>query len=141
MPYVVIVHATFDNKADADHIYDQAKAVATHASVAKIGTEQERTSHAFVAEEVESGEWHVDREWHIDRFGIVREGSELDTSETPEWIQPQGAHDAYPLRDVYGEITAVTFEGQVWHNTYDGNVYKPGDYGWEPELSIEESDT
>jgi hypothetical protein len=27
MPYVVLVHATFDNKADADHIYNQAKTV------------------------------------------------------------------------------------------------------------------
>ena len=36
MPYVVIVHSTFDNKADTDHIYNQAKAVATATSVATI---------------------------------------------------------------------------------------------------------
>jgi hypothetical protein len=48
MSYVVLVHATFDNKADADHIYNQAKAVATTASVARIGDAGERTSHCGV---------------------------------------------------------------------------------------------
>ena len=48
MPYVVLVHATFDNKADADHIYNQAKSVATTASVARIGDAGERTSHCGV---------------------------------------------------------------------------------------------
>jgi hypothetical protein len=28
MPYVVLIHATFDTKSDADFIYDQAKQVA-----------------------------------------------------------------------------------------------------------------
>ena len=48
MSYVVLVHATFDNKADADHIYNQAKTVATTASVARIGDAGERTSHCGV---------------------------------------------------------------------------------------------
>ena len=136
MPYVVIVHATFDNKADADHIYDQAKAVATHASVAKIGTEQERTSHAFVAEEVESGEWHVDREWHIDLFGIVREG-EPDLKDAPDWIQPEGSHDAYPELNVRGKPSRVTHKGDVWVNTNgDGNVWEPGASGWTLEEEV-----
>jgi len=37
MAYVVLIHATFDSKAQADFIYDQAKSVATTASVARIG--------------------------------------------------------------------------------------------------------
>ena len=137
MPYVVIVHATFDSKADADHIYDQAKAVATTASVAKIGEEQERTSHAFVAEEVQSGEWVVDREWHIDLFGIVREGQEPDLTDTPDWIQPTGAHDAYPEFNVRGEQTRVTHNGQVWVNTHgDANTWEPGVSGWTAEEEV-----
>lgn len=130
MPYVVIVHSTFNNKSDADHIYEQAKAVATNASVARIGEQGERTSHAFVAEEV-NDEWEVDRGWHIDLFGIVREG-ELDTSDAPEWIQPEGSHDAYPAQNVRGEDSHVTRNNQVWKNTHgDGNVWEPGDFGWE----------
>ena len=38
MAFVVLIHATFDTKADADFIYDQAKQVATTASVARIGS-------------------------------------------------------------------------------------------------------
>ena len=48
MPYVVLIHATFDTKSDADFIYDQAKQVATTASVARIGSAGERTSHCGV---------------------------------------------------------------------------------------------
>lgn len=137
MPYVVIVHSTFDNKADADHIYDQAKAVATTASVAKIGEEQERTSHAFVAEEVQSGEWVVDRAWHIDLFGIVREGEEPDLTDAPGWIQPVGGHDAYPEFNVRGGQTRVTHNGQVWINTHgDGNTWEPGVSGWTAEEEV-----
>jgi hypothetical protein len=38
MPYVVLIHATFDTKYDADFIYGQAKQVATTDSVARIGS-------------------------------------------------------------------------------------------------------
>jgi hypothetical protein len=51
MAYVVIIHATFDTKSDADFIYDQAKQVATTASVARIGSAGERTSHCGVFDE------------------------------------------------------------------------------------------
>lgn len=51
MPYVVLIHATFQNKADADHIYDQAMTVVTNASVVRIGQPGERTSHGGVYDE------------------------------------------------------------------------------------------
>ena len=46
---------------------------------------------------------------------------------TPEWVQPTGAHDAYQTGDT------VTFEGQEYVSTIDGNVWSPTDYpqGWE----------
>jgi len=136
MPYVAIVHATFDSKADADHIYDQAKAVATTASVTNIGTEQERTSHAYVAEEQSDGSQVIDREWHIDLFGIVREG-EPDLKDAPDWIQPEGSHDAYPAQNVRGKPSRVTHKGDVWVNTHgDGNVWEPGASGWTLEEEV-----
>jgi hypothetical protein len=51
MPYVVMIHATFTDKAHADHVFDQALAVAVNASVAHIGEPEERTSHGLVGEE------------------------------------------------------------------------------------------
>lgn len=132
MPYLVVVHATFDNKADADHIHNQALTVATNASVVNIGQVQERTSHGFVAEEQEDGSLDVDRSWHIDLFGIVREGEEPSTDTAPQWIQPSGGHDAYPALNVRGIETRVTHNGIIWKNIHgDGNTWEPGVFGWE----------
>lgn len=132
MAYVVHVNATFASKADADHIYDQAKSVAINASVAHIGEPtEERTSHSLVAEEQEDGSLLVDRSWHIDLFGIVRDG-EPDLNDPPAWIQTTGSQDAYPALNVRGEETRVTHEGQVWRNVHgDGNVWSPTEFGWE----------
>ena len=41
------------------------------------------------------------------------------------WVQPTGAHDAYPAGAV------VTHNGKVWLNTHgNGNVWEPGVFGW-----------
>jgi len=130
MPWVAIIHATFDSKADADHIYNQSLAVATTASVARLGDEMERTSHGFVAQEQEDGTLVVDRGWHVDLFGIVRQG-EPDRDEPPAWIQPTGAHNSYPATDVRGDQTRVTHNGQTWRNSHgNGNSWAPGVFGW-----------
>jgi len=128
--YVVLVHATFDNKADADHIYNQAKTVATTASVARIGDAGERTSHCGVFDEQVDGTLVKDRQWHIDRFGIVRETDPIPDDVVPEWVQPAGAQDAYPLLDVFGNPTMVLYQGQVWEATLGTNVWAPGVAGW-----------
>lgn len=47
------------------------------------------------------------------------------TQEYPEWVQPIGAHDAYVTGD------KVSHEDKHWVSTVDGNVWKPGVYGWE----------
>lgn len=47
------------------------------------------------------------------------------TDEWPEWIQPQGAHDAYNRGD------KCSYKGKHWICTIDGNVYAPDVYGWE----------
>ncbi len=43
------------------------------------------------------------------------------TIEWPEWIQPQGAHDAYPLG------SKVSHNGKHWISLIDANVYEPTD--------------
>ena len=48
------------------------------------------------------------------------------TEEWPEWIQPTGAHDAYPLN------AKVSHNGKHWINTgKEGNEYEPGVWGWD----------
>lgn len=131
MPYVVMVHATFASKADADHIYDQAKAVATTASVARIGEAGERTSHCGVFDEQADGTLVKDRQWHIDRFGIVRETDPVPDDVIPDWVQPTGAQDAYPAMDVFGAVSKVKHNGLIWENTHGaGNTWEPGAFGW-----------
>lgn len=130
MPHIVMVHATFANKADADHVYDQAKSVAVNSSVSRIGQPGERTSHCGVFEEQPDGTLLKSRQWHIDRFGIVRESDPIPDDVAPDWIQPQGGHNAYPLTDVYGNPTKVMHKGQVWVISVGANVWEPGAYGW-----------
>lgn len=48
------------------------------------------------------------------------------TEEWPEWAQPTGAHDAYPLG------AKVSHNGKHWINVgKDGNEYEPGVWGWD----------
>ena len=46
------------------------------------------------------------------------------TDPWPEWIQPTGAHDAYPMG------AHVSHNGKHWESEIDANVYEPGVYGW-----------
>ena len=47
------------------------------------------------------------------------------TEEWPEWIQPQGAHDAYKKGD------KCSHNSKHWVSNIDANVYEPGVYGWD----------
>lgn len=42
----------------------------------------------------------------------------------PEWQQPTGAHNSYPLG------AKVTYDGKVWESTVDANTWQPGVFGW-----------
>lgn len=46
------------------------------------------------------------------------------TVEYPEWSQPIGAHDAYPLG------AKVSHNGKKWTSDVANNVWEPGVYGW-----------
>jgi len=43
----------------------------------------------------------------------------------PQWVQPQGAHDAYPIN------AEVIHNGQHYISTVPSNVWEPGVYGWQ----------
>lgn len=45
--------------------------------------------------------------------------------EFPEWVQPVGATDAYPIG------AKVSHNEKHWISTLDANVYEPGVYGWD----------
>lgn len=49
----------------------------------------------------------------------------VSVDEYPKWVQPTGAHDAYNIGD------KVTYNGQHYVCTSDGNVYAPDVYGWD----------
>ena len=49
----------------------------------------------------------------------------VSVDEYPEWVQPTGAHDAYNIGD------KVTYNGQHYVCTSNGNVYAPDVYGWQ----------
>ena len=51
--------------------------------------------------------------------------AQVSVEEWPEWIQPSGAHDAYPLN------AKVTHNGKKWISTVSDNVWEPGAYGWD----------
>lgn len=44
--------------------------------------------------------------------------------EWPEWIQPVGSTDAYPMG------AKVSHNSKHWISDVDGNVWEPGVYGW-----------
>jgi len=55
------------------------------------------------------------------------------------WVQPEGSHDAYEALDDDGAPTTCTYNGQGWVNVHgNGNVWPPGEFGWEP-IAIPES--
>lgn len=45
--------------------------------------------------------------------------------EYPEWSQPIGGHDAYPIG------AKVTYKGKRYESSVDNNVWQPGVFGWE----------
>lgn len=48
----------------------------------------------------------------------------VSIEEYPDWVQPQGAHDAYNKGD------KVTHLEKHWESEIDANVYEPSVYGW-----------
>ena len=49
----------------------------------------------------------------------------VSIEEYPDWVQPQGSHDAYNLGD------KVTHLEKHWVSTMDNNVWEPSVTGWD----------
>lgn len=49
----------------------------------------------------------------------------VSIEEWPEWIQPSGAHDVYPVD------AKVKHNGKKWISTVPNNSWEPGVYGWD----------
>ena len=57
--------------------------------------------------------------------------------EWPEWVQPTGAQDAYPLG------AKVSHNEKHWISNVDNNVWEPGVFGWDEadaSFLVEEED-
>lgn len=48
----------------------------------------------------------------------------ISEEEYPEWVQPQGSHDAYMIGDKVSHLE------KHWISTVDNNVWEPSVYGW-----------
>lgn len=48
--------------------------------------------------------------------------------EWPEWVQPLGSTDAYPLG------AKVSHNDKHWISDYDANIWEPGIFGWSEEV-------
>lgn len=48
----------------------------------------------------------------------------VSLDEWPEWVQPLGAQDAYPLG------AHVSHNEKHWESDYDNNTWEPGVFGW-----------
>lgn len=48
----------------------------------------------------------------------------VSVDEWPEWVQPAGAHDAYP------NGAKVSHNGKHWTSDIDANIYEPGVACW-----------
>ena len=68
---------------------------------------------------------HTSQEsWTPDTAGSLWKEIGDPTVEYPEWVQPTGNIDAYPLG------AKVSHNGQRWVSAIDNNVWEPGVYGW-----------
>lgn len=46
------------------------------------------------------------------------------SQEWPEWVQPMGSTDAYPMG------AKVSHNDKHWISDYDNNIWEPGVFGW-----------
>ena len=62
--------------------------------------------------------------WAPDASPSLRVRIDDAAVEWPEWRQPTGATDAYPLG------AKVAHNGKHWESIVNNNVWEPGVYGW-----------
>ena len=75
---------------------------------------------------------HVDKRWasqvdaNVWEPGVASWREVAPEGENPAWVQPTGAHDAYPMGFL------ATHVDKLWRSDRDANVWEPGtpDAGW-----------
>ena len=84
---------------------------------------EEQATRRFLA----SAQRDADRA--LARYQEARARNDADDGQPPAWVQPTGAHDAYPLGWV------VAHDGTVWESLVSGNVWMPGVSGWREKVA------
>ena len=74
--------------------------------------------YKVLQEHTSQGDWPPDKA--VSLYVRIADPAE----EWPEWVQPLGAHDAYP------QGAKVSHQGKHWVSEIDANTYEPGVYGW-----------
>lgn len=84
-----------------------------------------------------SGRFYKANQAHTSQAGWEPDASKALFSEIgnpaeewPEWIMPEGAHNAYAKGD------KVTHAGKHWISDLDNNVWEPGVSGWTEQEAV-----
>lgn len=121
MPYVVLVHATFDTQADAQAAYDSIRLLADKSKREWLGSSGERTSWGGVFDEQADGTLVEVASWHVDDADSVREGkplkggTKLTLENTPLW----NPNKTYPFNYDVAHIK------KFWRSQISGNASEP----------------
>ena len=67
---------------------------------------------------------HSQADWTPDTAVSLYVRVDDPSIEWPEWVQPLGAQDAYPLG------AKVSHNDKHWISDLDANIWEPGVYGW-----------
>ena len=129
MSHEIICRIVYPTEAAALDMLAQVNARMTLATIAGAGTASVRQSYVRYENEGELVEMR-----YVDIFGIVRIGEPVATDGPPLWIAPTGQTTSYPVLDLLGNPTRVTWEGSVYENT-SGTVNSwavtgAGAFGW-----------
>lgn len=122
MPYLVMVHATFDTLTDAQSAYDSIRLLADKSKREWIGTAGERTSWSGVYDEQPDGTLTEIASWHLDDIETVKEGkplkggTKLTLDNTPTWVSTATYPKGYDVAHI----------NKFWRSQIDGNVSEPG---------------
>lgn len=67
---------------------------------------------------------HSQAGWSPDLTPAIWARVDAPTETWPEWRQPLGSEDAYPVG------AKVSYNGKHWVSDLDANTWEPGVYGW-----------
>ena len=117
----------FESEAHAVDAFNQLRARAINTRIVGMGTVRQHSSYTRVQNDAGA----TQNMFFVDTFGIVRDGEYSPPIGYPLWVQPQGAHDSYPVLDAGGNPARVEHNGRNWENSSGTvNSWVPGATGW-----------